>query len=425
MLVHNFYFYDKDDTEKFEKHHKNVFQNYYNFVIVLSGKINVITNERTITLSSGSSIIIKPLTFNRIILADEDARCLFIGIIIELPTIYAENHENPDQNLLFDRLTNSTWALTNIGYKIGSDHMLKTLTLRDGTIYPAIHLRFPAIAAENVEKIRIDCYVGATGKAYLLPARTTPYDVKNAAAEFSVKKSPSYQTFEADAKNFVRDGNISEAIIAYDCKTESQIFFGDVAFIDANGETIKQINAEGTIDDIIFSGILENYQGKKLILNDNPPLRDAVSRFLRYYNAFSEKELSLTSSGLVTEMLFLLKHDQPEGPNTTGSYYNNIVTSVMAYIDENIRKKITLNDIAANCNLSPVYLSQIFKQTIRTPIMSYIRAKKIALARHEILCGAKPYEIYYQYGFEDYSTFYRAFKNIYHVSPSDIDKEKK
>lgn len=115
MLVHNFYFYDKDNTEKFEKHHKNVFQNYYNFVIVLSGKINVITNERTITLTSGSSIIIKPLMFNRVILADEDARCLFIGIIIELPTIYAEEHENPDHNLLFDRLANSMWALTNIG----------------------------------------------------------------------------------------------------------------------------------------------------------------------------------------------------------------------------------------------------------------------------------------------------------------------
>lgn len=26
-------------------------------------------------------------------------------------------------------------------------------------------------------------------------------------------------------------------MLAYDCKTESQIFFGDVAFIDANGET--------------------------------------------------------------------------------------------------------------------------------------------------------------------------------------------
>ncbi|MDD7186584.1 MAG: AraC family transcriptional regulator [Clostridia bacterium] len=425
MLVHNFYFYDKDNTEKFEKHHKNVFQNYYNLVIVLSGKINVITNERTITLTSGSSIIIKPLTFNRVILADEDARCLFIGIIIELPTIYAEEHENPDNNLLFDRLANSMWALTNIGYRIGSDHMLKTLTLRDGIIYPAIHVRFPAVAAENVEKIRIDCYVGAAGKAYLLPAGITPYDIRNAVAEFSVKKSPSYQTFEADAKKFVRDGNISEVIIAYDCKTESQIFFGDVAFIDANGETIKQINAEGTIDDIIFSGILENYQGKIINLNDNPPLHDAIGRFTKYYEVFTEKELSLTSLGLVTEILFLLKHDQPEGMNATGNYYNNIITAVMAYIDDNIREKITLNAIAANCNLSPVYVSQIFKQTIRTPIMTYIRAKKIALARHEILCGAKPYEIYYKYGFEDYSTFYRAFKKTYQVSPSDIDKGKK
>lgn len=424
MLVHNFYFYDKDNTEKFEKHHKNVFQNYYNLVIVLSGKINVITNERTITLTSGSSIIIKPLTFNRVILADEDARCLFIGIIIELPTLYAESHENPDHHLLFDHLANSMWALTNIGYRIGSDHMLKTLTLRDGTIYPAIHLRFPAITAENIEKIRIDCYVGATGKAYLLSACTTPYDIKNAVAEFSIKKSPSYQTFEANAEKFIRDGNISEAIIAYDCKTESQIFFGDVAFIDANGETINQINAEGTIDDIIFSDILESYQGKIINLNDNPPLRDSVNRFAQYYNIFSEKELSLTSSGLVTEILFLLKHSQPKNLNATENYRNEIINNIIAYIDDNIHNKITINDIAKSCHLSPIYISQIFRQAIHTPIISYIRAKKIALARHEMLQGAKPYEIYYKYGFEDYSTFYRAFKKIYHISPSDIDKRK-
>ena len=97
----------------------------------------------------------------------------------------------------------------------------------------------------------------------------------------------------------------------------------------------------------------------------------------------------------------------------------------MAYIDENIYNKITLDDIAKSCNLSPIYISQIFKQTTQTPIISYIRAKKIALARHEMLSGAKPYEIYYKYGFEDYSSFYRAFKNIYHISPSDVDKEKK
>ena len=424
MQIRNFYFYDKLNTEKFEKHHRNLFQSYYNLIIGISGTTKIVTDTDTFVLFEHCAILIKPFTFNKITLSD-DAKCLFVGLDVELPSIRTKNlTADTENNVFFDVLNNNRWALVNIGYTLGTEHTLKTQVKNGKTVYNGLHLVFDPISANNVERIQLNTYLGAAGSLYFFPATVTDFNFDNAVARCDVEKAPDWESVYFDAAPFIRGGNISEFIIIYDSKSEGQIFFGELLFRDKNGSVTNKITASGFIDDIIFANIL-NKHGKIFPLYNSPALNNTLERFLGYFDTFSEKELSLASPGIITEFLFLLNRCDTGDSTLSNNSYNEIIQQIIAYIDENIYSRITIEDIAKHVNISTIYASQLFKRTMQTPLISYIRAKKMALVRQEILNGAKPYEIYFKYGFENYSSFYRAFTKIYHVSPSLINKQKK
>lgn len=53
-----------------------------------------------------------------------------------------------------------------------------------------------------------------------------------------------------------------------------------------------------------------------------------------------------------------------------------------------------------------------FSKYMKIPLMKYIRLKKIIAVRQLILGGAKKTEAAEQFGFENYSTFYRTCKSL-------------
>ena len=57
---------------------------------------------------------------------------------------------------------------------------------------------------------------------------------------------------------------------------------------------------------------------------------------------------------------------------------------------------------------------------MQTPIMSYVRTQKCLLARQLLQEGHSATEACMQCGFQDYSTFYRAYCNEFGISPSCI-----
>ena len=52
-------------------------------------------------------------------------------------------------------------------------------------------------------------------------------------------------------------------------------------------------------------------------------------------------------------------------------------------------------------------------------VHQYIVKKRIAACREAILSGEKISEVYEMFGFTDYSSFFRAFKKEYGMSPKE------
>ena len=108
------------------------------------------------------------------------------------------------------------------------------------------------------------------------------------------------------------------------------------------------------------------------------------------------------------------------------SYYKNysdLFKKVNNYINDNIDKKILLKDIAKHVGISESRLSHIYKEELGTSILQYIINKRLIIAKDLLKIGTSISEISYRCGFPDYSSFLRAFKKKFGISPKVYQKQ--
>lgn len=99
--------------------------------------------------------------------------------------------------------------------------------------------------------------------------------------------------------------------------------------------------------------------------------------------------------------------------------YSSRIISVLQYINQDLSKNLSLNDIADYVGINEVYLCQIFKREIGVNYKTYLNEKKIA--KSEELLKTQKYKIYEianMLGFQTVQHFCNTFKKITGRSPS-------
>ena len=95
------------------------------------------------------------------------------------------------------------------------------------------------------------------------------------------------------------------------------------------------------------------------------------------------------------------------------------INDVLDYIENNIEREITLDELAKVATLSEYEFRRIFSFVVGIPIGEYIRRRKLSLALGELRAGDKSItEIGGKFGYDSPSSFSRAFKEYYGVSPA-------
>lgn len=96
---------------------------------------------------------------------------------------------------------------------------------------------------------------------------------------------------------------------------------------------------------------------------------------------------------------------------------------LMQYINSHYVEIRSLEELSKQLNFSVSVLSHTFKKNFGISIKKYIQQKRMTAINCDLKNGEKPERISCKYGFTNYSTFYRAYKSHFGVSPSATQKE--
>ncbi|MEO2205289.1 response regulator [Paenibacillus pabuli] len=96
------------------------------------------------------------------------------------------------------------------------------------------------------------------------------------------------------------------------------------------------------------------------------------------------------------------------------------VEEAKAYLEEHVRREVSLEEIAAKLGLNPSYFSQLFKQTTGQTFIQYRIRSKMELAKRMLeQPGNRITDISYEVGYADHPHFTKTFKKITGLTPSE------
>ena len=97
--------------------------------------------------------------------------------------------------------------------------------------------------------------------------------------------------------------------------------------------------------------------------------------------------------------------------------YRACIQASLDYIEEHLKDDLTAETLARIAGFSPYHYSRVFHAYVGTPVMEYIRRRRLAYALVELAQGKRIIDIALDYGFETHNGFGKAFRKTYGCSP--------
>lgn len=217
---------------------------------------------------------------------------------------------------------------------------------------------------------------------------------------------------------FFIDGDVHYTVESTTVKLKK----GDLIFVPSGRYHFATVGQEAIYsryvlkfsDAIMPQFLREKMHDAESFFGNHKELQPQFNQLDSYYNNFPDEELyTLFTCEIVKMMILLFKT-----PTDAKKQYNNMLSPILQFIDENIQSSITLDSLSEHFHFSKSYISNEFKKYIKMPLMQYIRTKKIIAAHNMLLTGRKKYEVAEIFGFENYSTFYRTYIKVMGFSPA-------
>ncbi len=98
---------------------------------------------------------------------------------------------------------------------------------------------------------------------------------------------------------------------------------------------------------------------------------------------------------------------------------SDIIKKTINYINKNLANELSLNIISNALFISRVSLNRKFREIMGCTVWEYVIRRRIYAARQQIFLGTNITDVYQKSGFNDYSSFFRAYKKVIGLSPSE------
>jgi AraC-like DNA-binding protein/mannose-6-phosphate isomerase-like protein (cupin superfamily) len=131
----------------------------------------------------------------------------------------------------------------------------------------------------------------------------------------------------------------------------------------------------------------------------------------------SEKEKHVLMHALLALVLNEVAHEHTTVKE--GSELSETTSKSIEIINANLCNKISVPELSKMLNVSVSTLTQAFKRDMNISIYRYVLTKKLILAQQKIKDGEPATAAAMQCGFNDYSGFYKQYKKMFGVTPSE------
>jgi AraC-like DNA-binding protein len=180
--------------------------------------------------------------------------------------------------------------------------------------------------------------------------------------------------------------------------------------------TISFPNIE-SINDLILSTMTQI----KIIKNINSHMLYILNRMSRIIRSEKTDEASVFLYGAYLMLLAEIGLEDAEAVSPRLRDSDHLVSRCIQHIDKNLTSDLRIETIAKEMHISTSTLFHCFKRTLGISLHKYIIEKRLIYARKLIEKGGNPTKIYLECGYNDYSSFYKAYLKMFGHPPS-VDK---
>ena len=115
-----------------------------------------------------------------------------------------------------------------------------------------------------------------------------------------------------------------------------------------------------------------------------------------------------------------VEHEMEFTPITIGK--KSLLEQITIYIEDNAGKKLTLKETASHFGVSVSTVTQLFQKKSQTTFYGFVTQCRMEKARKLICQGRTLESVGREVGYQDHSTFYRAFRQTFGMSPREYRK---
>ena len=102
---------------------------------------------------------------------------------------------------------------------------------------------------------------------------------------------------------------------------------------------------------------------------------------------------------------------------------NRLIARVLAYLNENFDKPISVDTVAVHFHITGSYLAHLFKDHTGLSLWNYVILRRLQLVNSLLRQGFSAEEACYRAGFDNYTNFYRLYKKHLGMTPSQYKKQ--
>ena len=232
-------------------------------------------------------------------------------------------------------------------------------------------------------------------------------------------------TYVVEGKNYflkpwdilmVSRNQIHKPIIEPDTEYERIVIWVKRSFIN-------RYNYENTKLDTCFS-IAKKYNVNLIRMHDQE-LENMKSLLDKTEKSLSSKHFAheLMANTYLLQLLITLNKVmfEEEFAKYVGDYYSDPkIEEIIKYITNNLSSELSVDTISSKFFMSKFNLMRKFKAQTGMTLHKYITQKRLVQAADMIREGISSAEASYLSGFQDYSSFLRAFKSEYNTTPRNF-----